>query len=436
MRIFFFFLFLSTFTAIANDGPTKNSKLVDCADAVTDHAVGVGSLPPLDKLLTLEPIPDMVQDAAILQSIRAIKDASERERARVEYQKLEDKRIRKWIAAAGLGASGILWALLGRELASDPSLWKILATIPAAALGILAGDWLNSEIHYKIDNVWYNSDNKTLREFANDGRRHHEDQKACLKNTYLGRLAEAEPYTTLGFLAVIASFQTQVPAYLIDTALASIGVVASGIGSFVNYSLTTMLGFFALSSSHSTWTHQMAHTPNPPWFWRQLQKLGISLPPERHAAHHKPPYDDNYSTQTGWWDRIRPKSYWQRRMRRYYEKHGVMPGTWIQDPRAIPADIVEKLVKEYKENASIIPPELWGYAPIAYPNRVPEALKEPLAFVQQKWRADFIKRRQMEFARLAKLDLEGAKKLWEFDQKNYPWIYGPNPQPLNLEAGS
>ena len=150
--------------------------------------------------------------------------------------------------------------------------------------------------------------------------------------------------------------------------------------------------------------------------------------------HHTPPYDNIYSTQTGWIDRLHSREYWQRRMRRYYERTGVMPGTWIQDPSAIPTDIRAKLVDEFETKKNSIPMHLWAYAPKAYPKRVPAELVEPLKFVQEKWRVDFIARRKVDFTELAKVDSRQAKEQWIEEQIKFPWIYGPAVQPLDFLA--
>lgn len=46
--------------------------------------------------------------------------------------------------------------------------------------------------------------------------------------------------------------------------------------------------------------HRWAHMPRPPGPARWLQGRGLILSPERHARHHRRPFDRAYCTTTGW----------------------------------------------------------------------------------------------------------------------------------------
>lgn len=385
-----------------------------------------GIIPPLQ-------FSDTVKDSITLQAIHALKDPAERERARYEYYPAPEPRWKRWMAAGALGLAGLFGLDLAYTFVQDPTWVKGLAMIPAIVMGIFAADYANSEFHWGLDNTFYNSNSPILRDLARDARIHHEDPQACLRKTYLGRLSEIGPVAIAGFLATAALLKSAIVGDAVDNSLAMLGVAKSTIGATVDFTLATFLGSFLFAGWHGTMTHQMAHDPQPPWIWRMLQKARISIPQKMHMAHHKPPYDQIYSTQTGWIDWFHSREYWHARMRRYYERTGKMPGTWIQDPTAIPKDIVEKLREEYETNVAVIPMELWMYAPRAYPRRVPPELKGPLEFVQQRWRADFILRRQREYQYAGRVNLPWAQERWLEEQKQYPWIYGPTPQPLDLE---
>ena len=49
--------------------------------------------------------------------------------------------------------------------------------------------------------------------------------------------------------------------------------------------------------------HQWAHMPSPPRVVRALQRCGLFLDRETHAAHHARPYDRRYCITTGWCNR-------------------------------------------------------------------------------------------------------------------------------------
>lgn len=378
--------------------------------------------------------PDMVTDAVTLAKMNEIKDKKTREAAREAYYPDPVPRWKKIMAAGALGIAGWFGFEVVSQFVQDPTIFKALATVPAFLMGVFAADYANSEFHWGLDNTFYNTNNRFLQNLARDARIHHEDPQACLRNTYLGRLSEIGPVAIAGFLSLGAMLKYAVVGSAVDSALSLVGVPKGSLGTNVDFTAATFLGSFILAGWHGTITHQMAHDPKPPWIWRQLQRLTLSISRKRHMDHHTPPYDHIYSTQTGWVDWLHPRAYWQRRMRRFYERTGRMPGTWIQDPRAIPEDIRAELVRRYEENASVIPMELWAYAPKAYPKRVPPDLVEPLKFVQEKWRADFIVRRQRDFQDIGKRDLRAAQRAWEEEQLKYPWIYGPTPQPLDMDA--
>ena len=46
--------------------------------------------------------------------------------------------------------------------------------------------------------------------------------------------------------------------------------------------------------------HRWAHMPRPPGPARWLQGRGLILSPERHARHHRRPFDRAYCITTGW----------------------------------------------------------------------------------------------------------------------------------------
>lgn len=50
--------------------------------------------------------------------------------------------------------------------------------------------------------------------------------------------------------------------------------------------------------------HKWAHVTEPPRLVRRLQRVGVLLSPERHAAHHRPPYVGGYCVTSGVCNRV------------------------------------------------------------------------------------------------------------------------------------
>jgi ubiquitin-conjugating enzyme E2 variant len=65
----------------------------------------------------------------------------------------------------------------------------------------------------------------------------------------------------------------------------------------------------AISAAATNVFHRWAHDPSPPRIAQALQRAGLILRPERHAAHHAPPHDAAYCVTSGWMnallDRVR-----------------------------------------------------------------------------------------------------------------------------------
>lgn len=50
--------------------------------------------------------------------------------------------------------------------------------------------------------------------------------------------------------------------------------------------------------------HKWAHVRNPPALVKSLQRVGVLLSPDRHAAHHRPPYVGGYCVTSGLCNRL------------------------------------------------------------------------------------------------------------------------------------
>lgn len=313
----------------------------------------------------------------------------------------------------------------------NPLTWATATAASGAAfLGMYVADLFTREVHWRQDNVWYQSKNAFFRAIAREGRVHHEDPNSYLKNNYLGRVGETLPLTLPLWGISTAVVLSGAVGHLTEMALSPFGVSPGSIGPVVDAALGTFMGAGTLGVMHATWAHQSAHNPKPNLLMRVLQAAHLSVRREAHMAHHQSLFEDDYTSVNGWSRQSQEQI--QARLRREFEKTGLIPGVWIQAPEKIPEDIRKKLIADYEKNKDSIPNDLWAYAPRAYPKRVPKDLKGPLKFVQQKWRADFITKRHREWSdAIEKLGYDEANRHFKEEQQKYEWIYGPVPQDLD-----
>lgn len=79
--------------------------------------------------------------------------------------------------------------------------------------------------------------------------------------------------------------------------LAGFPVMLAGV--FAESSFLIALGAFAVLAQIP---HYYAHLQNPPAIARLLQRIGLMISPEHHAAHHSGKFDRNFCIFTGWAD--------------------------------------------------------------------------------------------------------------------------------------
>jgi ubiquitin-conjugating enzyme E2 variant len=152
--------------------------------------------------------------------------------------------------------------------------------------------------------------------------------------------------------------------------------------SFVHWQNLPALGFNTLLLIfvllNATEIHKQAHKRTPHWFASILQKTGLFLTYEKHIKHHRAPFDSDYAVINGWSQVLTDKTGFWHKMDLLWWKHlKELPGTWIQDPRAIPESVVAELMTHPEK----IPADLVAYAEI-YPERSNETVKKLLSFAQ------------------------------------------------------
>ena len=78
-----------------------------------------------------------------------------------------------------------------------------------------------------------------------------------------------------------------------------VGTPALLLGVWIESSFIVALGSFAILAQVP---HYYAHVTNPPRYIIFLQKIGLMISPEHHAAHHDGTYNRNFCIFTGWCD--------------------------------------------------------------------------------------------------------------------------------------
>lgn len=310
------------------------------------------------------------------------------------------KRI--W-APFALVLGGVLGAEAVTGLAQDPA--KIPAAVVLTGVALFFADFVSALMHKFIDS-YASETNPLWGGQARDFRHHHEYPLLGTILTYWQRLTEP---------AMVAS-------PLIATA-----VTAATMG-WISPEVTTGLFFFLMASVHGPNFHIQSHREDTGRIWGALQAARLVLPRRTHALHHAPPFNTNYGVVNGWSNPVLPTRLWVALDRLYWKYVKRMPNHWVQDPRAIPRDIVEEL----KRDLAKIPPELWGYSQTAYPQRVPGALKPLLVSVGAEWRKAFVEGRRKIYRELAERgDRAELERQWLEEQRTLEWAYGQaDPRPL------
>lgn len=170
-------------------------------------------------------------------------------------------------------ASIAAFALLAApQLARLEAGW-VLAGIALAAW--LTADLLSGLVHWALDS--YGSARTPLvgPAFIRPFREHHADALAITRHDFV----ETNGASCLGALPLL------------------LGAAAAPVGALQAYLVFTSLGALAANQCHK-WAH--ADPSGVPRTARLLQRLRLILPPGGHARHHRPPFDCDYCTASGW----------------------------------------------------------------------------------------------------------------------------------------
>jgi hypothetical protein len=181
-------------------------------------------------------------------------------------------RALEWVAVLSFP---IAWGALALR-AGAPLFGRPLEAIAATVAGALLADLVTGLFHWAFD-TWGTVRTPILGPaFIRTFREHHADATAIGRHDFVETNG-----STLLFGSVLAA-----TSLLTD---------AGGPGALA----LVIAGAFVGATSQ---IHKWAHAERPPRIVRALQRLRLLLPPERHARHHRAPFDRAYCIALGWLD--------------------------------------------------------------------------------------------------------------------------------------
>jgi ubiquitin-conjugating enzyme E2 variant len=190
----------------------------------------------------------------------------------------EMTRAQRVFSIASIASAVALLVMVATRIAINVDLawWMPLAFV----CGIAAADLLSGLVHWSAD-TWGNDDLPVVgRRLLKPFRLHHIDPDDFLRRSFI----DANGDTAFVTLPVLAALLL-VPLHQAWSPM----VVAAGFGLCAVGMWTNQI-------------HQWAHMPSPPAIVRGLQRVGVLLAHDAHAAHHAGRFDRHYCITTGWWN--------------------------------------------------------------------------------------------------------------------------------------
>ncbi len=188
-------------------------------------------------------------------------------------------RAQRLFSIVSIAAAIALLTLVAARLAASVPFawWMPLAFVAGVALADLA----SGVVHWGAD-TWGDDDLPVIgRRLLKPFRLHHIDPDDFLRRSFIDANGDVAflALPALAALLVLPIDRPWAPMVLI----AGFGWCAVGM-----------------------WTnqiHQWAHMPDPPAAVCRLQRCGLLLGHDAHAAHHAGAFDRHYCITTGWWNR-------------------------------------------------------------------------------------------------------------------------------------
>jgi ubiquitin-conjugating enzyme E2 variant len=187
-----------------------------------------------------------------------------------------------WLEGVAVGVFAVLLAgLLGGLLREATTTWGWAALLLALPLGYLLADFLSGCAHWFCDTFFEETTPVIGALLIAPFREHHDDPLAITRHGFL----ELNGNSALALVPLLGWMWWRG-----DAAGVSFGATL----------LQATVVFAALALMTTNQLHRWAHEPEPPRVARWLQRRGLILRPEHHAAHHRPPHEGAYCITAGW----------------------------------------------------------------------------------------------------------------------------------------
>jgi hypothetical protein len=393
----YFLTFLVLFSAMSVEANALPQCLSDAYAKLTGKKTS--TVPPPEKARSR-----FSEDLAAREAMKHM-TREERQEAMAKYKETYPAGpYDRAIAMATAGTAGLLTLKAALAFAEHP--WGL-----PAAMVLVPGAWWLADAGSQIFHKWLDS-------FASDThpiwggmtrafRVHHELPLELTKNDYGSTI---KPTALLMSPFVAANFFIGSPEWSLATTV------------------------FLMGAIHSVEAHRQAHIPKPGAIVKFLQDWRIIVTKDDHNQHHGGSNDKHFATLNSWATPFfESLNIWRRADMFYWNRYGVMPTNWVAHPSSIPPDVKTKLTADLDK----IPPEMWGIKK-AFPQRVPEELKEPIDQAEIRWRDHYIKGRREDYLLQAQTSSspEAAREAWLKEQTapENQWVYRGEVRPLYEEA--
>jgi plasmanylethanolamine desaturase len=176
------------------------------------------------------------------------------------------------------------------------TVWLWPSVVAVVLAGYLAADFISGFVHFLGDTYGDETTKVIGPGFIKPFRDHHVDQTGICRHDFI----EINGNNCLVCIPVGLVACWLIPA---DTNHAA---------ALVLLLLASMMVWVFMTNQFHKW----AHEDNPPPLVSQLQSMGLILPPDHHAIHHRAPHDSYYCITVGWLNPILSKLHFFEAVRR------------------------------------------------------------------------------------------------------------------------
>jgi len=214
--------------------------------------------------------------------------------------------------AGAIGAAAFLCILHFVRLADFALAGAWLPLLGGALAGAFVADFATGVVHWACDS-WGDARTRWLGpRLIASFREHHRDPNAMLDHDWIEVNGEAATAAAAAFALMAHPIaQAWLGEHAFAAAFGWAGVSCAGLANQL---------------------HQWAHLPHPPLAVRGLQRAGLILSRERHAAHHRAPNTSAYCISTGWSNTLLDGvGFWRGLERTFTRLTGAEPRAHVSD---------------------------------------------------------------------------------------------------------